>query len=1081
MDDFIYDSMDVPEGKDATISVKVTLSDFQLMTRAAGIDPESAAASTINDIWVGVYSVNGERTGMQYMTVGQVFSEHDLFREIQIKAKSGRAYIVAVANVNSNNGVNIADNSQKTLRELLDAATTWEAFKNIAYRLEDPQSVQRFNTLVMSGIYLSNEGHDSHINDPRQIFTDNFVSTSDNPAIPAVITPGTAKLDGAIHLRRMSSYVKVNIKASQNIDFTPVSWQICNIPGAAFLNERHDRSSTGRVNAADKKLNVFGDGLNHHNSLVYEAATFDTDRTNGTTYSFDFYQLENKHAGLPNVTGYNDREIEFKTDNLNSGWYSSLVSRPGQIPAGPAYDSDLANNNASYMVIKGKMEYYYDPDDPERNPVNPQGREGLIRRFADAVYTVHLGYCEGNSETEKARDFNCRRNTRYTYNIEILGADKIRVEAQKVTDDPQPGVEGSVTDLRNKIFNVDAHYAVMNISLTENEREKLIWRIQAPFDGEVIDMINGPAEKLQNMSQDLINLSESRNADKRAALADNQFYNWIQFVPISGYAGKDNVDYIAPYPGDLRLMERQIPEQTTTNWWGQGNYNLNSIREQNDGGIWYLEDLRDPAGHPHPDKRNGDSGDVRYWYTVFIDEYVYEYKYNKDIPRMTGNNNPSTWKNDLMPLEEWGTFVNEANRNAWICLDNMYISNDTESVYSDAVYLISQESIQTYYSEDAVRGIGLECTNESYVDRELIFTPYNNGVYDDTDGYLNQYMFVRDFPRWEYFLGNTIQKGKKHTHGVVTDETYYVPSHEADFMRACMSRNRDLNGNGQVEINEVRWYLPTDATYTRIILGGVSLRSPLFNLNEYEPNEIKGGVGELYSHYGASNNRKTWAEEFTSTGVLTGSGVGAGTLRCIRNLGQATYLNPSWGNGYTSIDQAYSIDERTHTITLNYYKPTALRDPTGGHLPAHDVSSPYNRAARRFQYAKEDCVNINPKSGNFHVDGSGYIKTAKGENYEYDQDGWTESCNLNTLCSQYSESRDDVGSWRVPNITELAIMTLLNVPGTYSDHLSCTTEYFDRGTPGFHRYLGSKLRSGRLDFTAVSGAALRLRCVRDLY
>ena len=1082
LDDILYDDQNVPEGEPTTLSVKVTLSDFQLMTRTAGIDPDGSTASTINDIWVGVYSVNGKRTGMQYETVGQVFSEHELFRNITLNAKSGRAYIVAVANVNSNNGVNIANNNKKSLKDLLDAADTWDAFKNIAYLLEDPQLTQRFNTLVMSGIYLTKEGHGSHLNDSRQIFTNNFVSTADNPAVAAVLTPGTANLDGAIHLRRMSSYVKVNIKASQFIDFTPISWQVCNLPGAAFLNERHDKSTTGRVNAADKKLSVFSDGLNHHNSLVYEASTFETDRTDGITYSFDFYQLENKHAGLSNVSKYDDRELEIKSGGLNSGWYSSLVDYAGEIPAKPAYDSALANNNASYMVIKGKMEYYYEPNDPECKPVNPAGRDGLVRRFADAVYTVHLGYCEGSSENEKARDFNCRRNTKYTYNIEILGADKIRVEASKSTDDPQPGVEGNVTDLRQNIFNIDSHYGVINIALTEQERKDLIWRIQAPFNGEMIDMINGPADKLTNINSGIINLSDDKNTGKRDALKDNQFYNWIQIVPLRGHVNEKDVKEIADYPGDLRLIGRQIPEQGSTSSWWSSNYDLSRINQNENGRVWYLEDLRDPEKHPHPDKKTTDGDDTKYWYTLFIDEYVYEYIYNKNIPRMTGEN-VNDWKNRLMPLTQWGAFVNEDNRNVWICLQNMNVSNDLESVYSDAVYLISQESIQTFYSEDAVRGIGVESTNESYVNDVLTFKEYNGGNYDQTDGYLNQYRFAMANSNWNVIQKKTLQEGFRHEHGNPFRETYYIPQHDAEFMTSCMARNRDLNGNGTIEINEIRWYLPTDATYTRIILGGVSLRTPLFNLNDYLQHEIVGGTGTIYSHYGASNKRKTWAEEFTSTGVLENSGIGAGTLRCIRNLGQATYLNPSRSdNGYSSIDQAYSIDTYSRTITLNYYQPTALREPTSGHLPAHDVSSPYNRAARRFQYANADCSNINPQNNNFYVDNNGYIRSKKaGANYyEDDQDNWTVSCNYNYICREYSESWNDRGTWRVPNITELAIMTLLEVPNMNTAHLSCTTEYFDRGTPGFHRYLGSKIRD-RLDFAAVSKANLKLRCVKDVY
>ena len=44
-----------------------------------------------------------------------------------------------------------------------------------------------------------------------------------------------------------------------------------------------------------------------------------------------------------------------------------------------------------------------------------------------------------------------------------------------------------------------------------------------------------------------------------------------------------------------------------------------------------------------------------------------------------------------------------------------------------------------------------------------------------------------------------------------------------------MNRNRDLDGNGRITADEIRWFLPTSGQMLRLILGRNGLKTPIMN------------------------------------------------------------------------------------------------------------------------------------------------------------------------------------------------------------------------------------------------------------
>ena len=154
-----------------------------------------------------------------------------------------------------------------------------------------------------------------------------------------------------------------------------------------------------------------------------------------------------------NKTSVENPVKDGKTEN-NSDIYISLSGNEW-----------ISNNLATAVRIRCRVEYdnQLNVDD---GGMTGDDYKGVIRT-GDALFTVHLGYCEGTGE-ERASDFNCRRNTQYTYNVIVNSVDNIVVEANK-NSEPQPGMEGFVSDITGAVMELDCHYMTFNIQLTEDD------------------------------------------------------------------------------------------------------------------------------------------------------------------------------------------------------------------------------------------------------------------------------------------------------------------------------------------------------------------------------------------------------------------------------------------------------------------------------------------------------------------------------------------------------------------------------------------------------------------------------------
>lgn len=1097
---YIYGE-DGPSGIPTTIRLSWNTPDMTVKSRTSLGDE---AERQINDLWIGIYDAKTGllKSSVLYDDSQNQIQDHEI-QEVTINTTSGLSYIVGVANVKNNYGtsddINVPTTSNTrafTIAELLEHADTWDKFKSIAH-ITDPEDINRYSpNLVMSGIYYD-DNNQTTLTDPN-----NWLTLNEKPVyIPVNTATEDGKMPGVIHLRRLVSFITFELIPDEHITIEPISWEVHNNPAYSYLHEQKTDASDKVWNLSEL-LDNYGNSKDDPTFMPVTKEISDGKKQLTGSYSFDFYQYENRRTGLESVKSYDDREKEYKTtDGTNTGIYQSLCSTSSDTPNWKE-GKNLANY-ASFVVIKAKVVYYIEQKYLEQDgwtgedgvikreydapPVSPD-TPGAVQRIGYATYTVHLGYCDGDTEEEKARDFNCYRNTKYTYNVHVNGVNKIVVEAINEREEPKPGVEGDVTDAYTGHYELDAHYCVFNIQMSDEERKNMRYRIEAPYDGTTYTFeIKNPADpkEIEQLQKSLIEDDFNR-----------KFYNWVKFRPTTGK------EVLALYKNKNSTDENYSPEP------------------------WTLEDLRDTEKFQNTNLADENG---KKWYTVFVDEYVYHDDDDTD----------GTEKG-------WQKFVNAPNRKLWIFNKiPTEVSSDQESIYLKTAYFISQRSIQTYYNtedETISTALGIEHFNESYglnlrwtwqevyrTDGESKFpNQETTGRLDSRNGRYNTYLYLNDNRedsqlKWEKFTkfatpqttGEITALGEKKpktTYPVFamqttsSNETEWkgsLASNEAykytnadpkgiqnqyyEVMAACLSRNRDENGNGIIDGDELKWYLPTLGKYLRIVIGSPALRTPLMDFWA-NPN-IKSSDNENNPrwHYWSSDIRTLWAEEGTSSSLHVEDkwDYGSWNIRCIRNLG--TNLRTTFEQHDEPVEVAYVVDEDNRVITMERFNPNCYRAATSSYLIIHDVTSSQNLPAYSFEYAKDDCTSNNTKipEDKMQLNKYGWFYE-NGDNYKTEK--WTSLTKYNLACGTYSQETNgsDRGTWRVPNQRELEILRRVGVfEGSFPATpfwLSCTLEYYLKNGSATQRFMKVRKQAGTVDDGLRSGENVlkRIRCVRDV-
>lgn len=582
--------------------------------------------------------------------------------------------------------------------------------------------------------------------------------------------------------------------------------------------------------------------------------------------------------------------------------------------------------------------------------------------IADVEYSVHLGH----SGTNNVNDYNTQRNHHYTYNVTITGVNSLIVEVDNDQEE-RPGAEGDVVISASEIHNVDGHYDRALITLTAEEASKLLFSVSTPWE---------------------------RGVDDMAGTADLHDYKWIKFL-INSEVNVTNNRYAA-FPGeqcyDGGKTETGTAARSTV-------YNRDVT----------LRDIRQLSAYLSQNKPTGNTV-----ITAFIDEYLYFYNPTEDPLGTNTTYKGVTQGTDATSLAFWKQSVNQNDRLLHIIkAGDMKYSADGETSVSRSVVTFKQRPILTFYN---VAADGLTTAWGTETINEIPRMPVTRSSYPSTNNYnyyqqaqrLTAYYNARTTNTW----ANTIS----------ATEQYALGSQRNDPSYACAIRNRDLDGDGTIDTNEMQWYLAALDQLSDLWVGEPAMPAHAHLFDENNPdgyyrmnNRNYPATHIVSSTISGSSPWIYWAEEYGATSTHQNAidwnqspqvnGQHVVSIRCVRNLGIAYNNTSTLPQDYVQVSPTPGTNKKASTdneyqVDLTYINPTALRTAAdnGGALP----------------YAKLNDVGENNRPyASFSVDPDYY--GTNGRNY------------TTTWYRAYQGERGEASAicpdgYRVPNQREMLIM-----------------------------------------------------------
>lgn len=576
----------------------------------------------------------------------------------------------------------------------------------------------------------------------------------------------------------------------------------------------------------------------------------------------------------------------------------------------------------------------------------------MYKRNAVVSYFIHLGNCGAD-----LNDYNLLRNNRYTYDIVVEGVDKIKVEAEHEDDPASQGTEGIVMDSGHagKTLTLDSHYEYMVMRFWRDDIEALRKNGQ------------GCMYQVQTFgnSTDVMHVYDYAVSGSLNGVDTD----WIEFA-FGGAYGDENGGRGKPaaYPGKtaggafktglydtdlfLRILYQSAELGVTSplQWTDGEDWPVSYAADKNGGRVYWTQDA--VSGRWYVDA------------TCFISENYYTDR-------------------------TWDKFVNDVPKRVFYVANTTTVSDDGRSTYANVAYGLFQYPIQTFYDRGQASSLvayGCETINDE--EGKNAVTGLTSGA-DQWDGRANM---MKDVSSVSKATGGKWE----------TLESRYLTSSSSqsiDLVRACMSRNRDLNGDGKIDDEEIRWYAPTQQQYLGLWIGEsvLSTEAKLYNRSTADLTSADAGVDGLNVrklYYAATSSLNTYfSEEGGATGKYTesqrpGTMYQARYVRCIRNL-------KSGDSGYSSVPDNF-VQKNGNDVDLSRIDDDAL-NTTGstGELIVHDERQETDKPAKKFR------VSANKYGTNMHFTGKAIVEGSAD-------------------CSGYSES----GEWRIPNLKEWQLIGL---------------------------------------------------------
>ena len=812
-------------------------------------------------------------------------------------------------------------------------------------------------------------------------------------SLTQTVTVSTATKQIEVSLKRSEAKITLNLQTIAGLTFEPGTYRLGNVPGSTFIAEH--------AKGTDQTASWDADGVDKKSYWVSEYFQFEGDADNITT---SFYMPENrkiaKKAISPASPGYN---AERKGYDLRQKQLKSPVAGATDKPNLQNGETEYAPDLAPYIEFTGELRQ------------NLATGDTPTERFGRVTYRIYLGY---TAENDPANDYDIERNVHYTYNVTIKGMNDLVVEAKSdkaKEEEPAPGVEGLVYDA-HRSFNFDCHYeqglmrfkkdelAIFNPDGTLKDDAMISFAIRTPFCDKIISYTKAELEQLKNNNYIP---SKEKKADT----------NWLKFyIHPSTLAdnGNEDMQYFSDTGANLLSLEQ------------------------------FLYRLMNEPDYVF----NAASGLCKV--TVYANEYFYE-------------QNPMQ-ENAPKDKDLWKIFANSPDRTFDLLVNTSHeISPDGQSRYHQAIVTIRQMSIKTVFvnSPDGMRVWGVENVNETpdldYMVRAATEADafynkyYSNGWANTwsvmsrrTGGLTDNVMPDPMFRSKENTLWQVMTKVANAKLTLSKDHTNLAMSnYHATY--ACFTpflRNRDNNRDGQMQANEMQWYIPSicETNMLYVVERALPLKSRLVG---HAPSDNATALYTSRAFMGSTNltlascNTIMLVEEshsmtpiynfdYYSNSSAPGKRMPYSDVRLIRDLGILE----------TSEDHSYHLDEISKELnktlvnkwTENEYLifraenlPSNVTRATRAiyELPAHNETSQINTVYQKgFEVARYIANTIDkPKDLN---------KPNRESEYYYET--WTTLMSDiekgNSPCAYYYQEPDksDLGTWRLPNEAELMIM-----------------------------------------------------------
>lgn len=653
-----------------------------------------------------------------------------------------------------------------------------------------------------------------------------------------------------------------------------------------------------------------------------------------------------------------------------------------------------APENATYVVIHGKY----------------QGGDYA----GDLSYTVHLG-----DFSKHPADFSVAANSNYEYTLTIKGVNNFIAESQKNGDDP--GSEGVVIFKGTDILEVDCHYEarVMKFSMSELnqiinvDKYGYILKIQTAFCETISMIVDGDgkiydAAEFRTQSNPTVLTTVGTNGmpvdASKILISGNADFDWVRFVKNTGATystPKYNVGCLVQNSGTSTHSISDVCAYP-------GRANTQTIFE-------FLRDLYKAGKEQNSSYFNATGSSV--YVTCFVDENYYADK-------------------------NWTEYVNKSEPRRMYFANELFVSEDGQSSFAKAKYVVSQKSIWTFYKLDpTLKPFGLESVSEEKAQGVNVVSGTNR-LEEPWDGRASA---ISNNRNKGFYASSTKSTGKQDIY--------------KDAYKACMSRNRDEDGDGTINENEIKWYLASVDQYKGMWAGEEAFDADarLFKATESEWTDLKtafdsnggnnNGALKKWHYFTCSSADTFWAEE----GCATGTDGSATMVRCIRTLA-------SNSDGLESAETYYSYKDDVVELKLN---DVALRThQSGGFQTYFERGKDSNKLYKKFKIA-----SANLTGGPYSK--TQVISTAKGSGF------------INASDDVCQKAAGYGGSWRVPNQRELSIMSAVNK--NLTDLYSCTSftgvqsGYYKGGTGNEYGFVlaGTQM-------TVAISATYNVRCVMDV-